>query len=235
MKLIRVADYEALSAQAAELLAAQIVTKPDCVLGLATGSTPIGTYDRLIEKYKAGTLDFSGVTSVNLDEYYGLAGTNDQSYRYFMNTHLFDHVNIRPNFTFVPNGLATDPDAECAAYDRRIAELGGIDMQILGIGDNGHIGFNEPDDCFTGPTHVVELKESTIQANARFFEDISQVPTKALTMGMYSIMQAKHILLLAGANKKDIVEKAVFGPITPQVPASLLQLHHSVTVILAEK
>ena len=232
MKLIKVADYEALSAQAAELLAAQIVVKPNCILGLATGSTPIGTYDCLIEKYKAGKLDFSSVTSVNLDEYYGLAGTDPQSYRYFMNTHLFDHVNIRPNFTFVPNGLATDPEAECAAYDRRIAEMGRIDMQILGI---GHIGFNEPDDYFTGPTHVVELKESTIQANARFFEDISQVPTKALTMGMYNIMQAKHILLLAGANKKDIVEKAVYGPITPQVPASLLQLHHSVTVILAEK
>ena len=235
MKLIKVADYEALSAQAAELLAAQIVVKPNCILGLATGSTPIGTYDCLIEKYKAGKLDFSSVTSVNLDEYYGLAGTDPQSYRYFMNTHLFDHVNIRPNFTFVPNGLATDPEAECAAYDRRIAEMGRIDMQILGIGDNGHIGFNEPDDYFTGPTHVVELKESTIQANARFFEDISQVPTKALTMGMYNIMQAKHILLLAGANKKDIVEKAVYGPITPQVPASLLQLHHSVTVILTEK
>lgn len=234
MRLIKVADYAAMSRVAADILAAQVILKPDCVLGLATGSTPVGAYDLLIEKYKAGELDFSKVTTVNLDEYYGLPGTDDQSYRYFMNTHLFDHVNVDKSRTFVPNGLAADPAAECEAYDRRIAELGGTDIQLLGIGDNGHIGFNEPDDAFTGPTHVVDLKESTIQANSRFFEDISQVPTQALTMGMYCIMQAKRVLLVAGANKKDIIDKAVNGPITPQVPASLLQLHPDVTIILAE-
>jgi len=235
MKLIKVADYAALSRRAADLLAAQVLLKPHCVLGLATGSTPIGTYDCLIEKYKAGELDFSAVTSVNLDEYCGLPGTDPQSYRYFMDTHLFNHINIRRECTFVPDGLAADRQAECDAYDQRIADLGGIDLQVLGIGNNGHIGFNEPDEVFTAPTHVVDLKESTIQANSRFFEDISQVPTQALTMGMRGILQAKRVLLLAGAEKADIVMKAMTGPITPQVPASLLQLHPDVTVILAEK
>ncbi len=234
MRFIKVADYAAMSRLAADILAAQVILKPDCVLGLATGSTPVGAYDGLIAKCKAGELDFSKVTTVNLDEYRGLPETNDQSYRYFMNDHLFNHVNIDKKNTFVPSGTAADAAAECAAYDARIAALGGIDMQLLGIGDNGHIGFNEPDDAFTGPTHVVDLTESTIQANSRFFEDASQVPTQACTMGMYSIMQAKRILLVAGANKKDIIEKAVYGPITPQVPASILQLHPDVTIILAE-
>ena len=235
MNYIVVNNYEELSNKAADLIAAQILVKPHCVLGLATGSSPVGTYKRLIEDNKSGKLDFSTVTSVNLDEYVGLDGSNDQSYRYFMNTNLFDHVNIDKAKTFVPNGCAADLAAEGEAYDRMIAELGGIDLQLLGIGLDGHIGFNEPDDYFTGPTHEVKLDESTIQANARFFASKEEVPTTAITMGMRSIMQAKKVLLIAnGAAKKAIVEKAFFGPIDPQVPASILQLHPDVTVIFSE-
>ena len=235
MNYIVVNNYEQLSNKAADLIAAQILVKPTCVLGLATGSSPVGTYKRLIEDNKSGKLDFSTVTSVNLDEYVGLDGTNDQSYRYFMNTNLFDHVNIDKAKTFVPNGCATDLKAEGEAYDTMIKELGGIDLQLLGIGLDGHIGFNEPDDYFTGPTHEVKLDESTIQANARFFQSKEEVPTTAITMGMRSIMQAKKVLLIAnGAKKKAIVEKAFFGPIDPRVPASILQLHPDVTVIFSE-
>lgn len=232
MKIIEAKSYDELSRIAADLVAAQVILKPDCVLGLATGSTPIGLYNSLIERYQNGTLDFSTVRSVNLDEYCGLDGNNDQSYRYFMDTHLFNHVNIVKENTHVPSGLADDFAAEGAGYDAMIRELGGIDIQVLGIGLDGHIGFNEPDDHFTGPTHEVELDPSTIEANARFFASIDDVPRSAITMGMASIMQARKILLLAsGANKKEIMDKALFGPITPQVPASLLQLHPDVTVI----
>ncbi len=232
MKIINANSYEELSRIAADLVAAQVILKPDCVLGLATGSTPIGLYNSLIERYQNGMLDFSAVRSVNLDEYCGLDGNNDQSYRYFMNTHLFNHVNIEKANTHVPSGLADDLAAEGEQYDAMIRELGGIDIQVLGIGLDGHIGFNEPADHFTGPTHEVELDPSTIEANARFFASIDDVPRSAITMGMASIMQARKILLLAsGANKQDIMDKALFGPITPQVPASLLQLHPDVTVI----
>lgn len=234
MKLIRVPSYEEMSRQAAELLAAQVLLEPSCVLGLATGSSPVGMYDLLAKKCAAGDLDFSAVRSINLDEYCGLTAEDEQSYRYFMNKNLFDHINIRPENTHVPDGLAEDKEAVCAAYDKLIADLGGIDMQVLGIGHNGHVGFNEPDDYYTAGTHVVDLKESTIKANARFFEDISQVPTQAVTMGMKSIMQSRRILLLAGKDKKEIVEKALFGRITPQVPASLLQLHPDLTVLLVD-
>ena len=235
MKYIVVNTYDELSNKAADLIAAQILVKPDCVLGLATGSSPVGTYKRLIEDNKAGKIDFSAVTSVNLDEYVGLDGSNDQSYRYFMNDNLFNHVNIDKAKTFVPSGLAEDLAAEGEAYDAMIKELGGIDLQLLGIGLDGHIGFNEPDDYFTGPTHQVTLDESTIEANARFFASKDEVPTTAITMGMLSIMQAKKVLLVAnGAAKKAIVEKAFFGPIDPQVPASILQLHPDVTVIYSE-
>jgi len=235
MKYIVVNTYEELSNKAADLIAAQILVKPNCVLGLATGSSPVGTYKRLIEDNKAGKIDFSTVTSVNLDEYVGLDGSNDQSYRYFMNDNLFNHVNIDKAKTFVPSGLAEDLAAEGAAYDAMIKELGGIDLQLLGIGLDGHIGFNEPDAYFTGPTHQVTLDESTIEANARFFASKDEVPTTAITMGMLSIMQAKKVLLIAnGAAKKAIVEKAFFGPIDPQVPASILQLHPDVTVIFSE-
>ncbi|MBQ6706182.1 MAG: glucosamine-6-phosphate deaminase [Clostridia bacterium] len=235
MKYIVVKSYEELSNKAADLIAAQILVKPNCVLGLATGSSPVGTYQRLIADNKAGKIDFSTVTSVNLDEYVGLDGGNDQSYRYFMNDNLFNHVNIDKEKTFVPNGCAKDLKAEGEAYDQMIRDLGGIDLQLLGIGLDGHIGFNEPDDVFTGPTHEVKLDESTIKANARFFANEDEVPKTAITMGMLSIMQAKKVLLVAnGAAKKEIVEKAFFGPIDPKVPASILQLHPDVTVIFSE-
>lgn len=235
MKYITVKTYEELSNKAADLIAAQILVKPNCVLGLATGSSPVGTYKRLIADNQAGKIDFSTVTSVNLDEYVGLDGSNDQSYRYFMNHNLFDHVNIDKSKTFVPSGLAADLKAEGEAYDAMIQELGGIDLQLLGIGLDGHIGFNEPDAYFTAATHEVKLDESTIKANARFFVSEDEVPTTAITMGMLSIMQAKKVLLIAnGAAKKEIVEKAFFGPIDPQVPASILQLHPDVTVIYSE-
>ena len=235
MNYIVVNTYEELSNKAADLIAAQILVKPHCVLGLATGSSPVGTYKRLITDNQAGKIDFSTVTSVNLDEYVGLDGSNDQSYRYFMNHNLFDHINIDKQKTFVPNGCAADLKAEGEAYDAMIRDLGGIDLQLLGIGLDGHIGFNEPDYYFTGPTHEVKLDESTIRANARFFASEDEVPKTAITMGMQSIMQAKKVLLIAnGAAKKAIIEKAFFGPIDPQVPASILQLHPDVTVIFSE-
>lgn len=235
MKFIKVKTYEELSKKAADILASVVILKPDCVLGLATGSSPVGTYKELIKKYEAGELDFSRVTSVNLDEYVGLDGTHDQSYRYFMNYNLFDHVNIDKSRTFVPNGKAADAAAEGEAYDKNIERLGGIDIQLLGIGPDGHIGFNEPDSFFTKETHKVSLHPSTIEANARFFESADDVPKSAITMGMGAIMQAKRVLLVAnGAAKKDIVEKAFFGPITPEVPASILQLHPDLTVIYSE-
>jgi len=235
MKFITTKTYEEMSNKAADIIAAQIIVKPNCVLGLATGSSPVGTYKRLIEDNKNGKIDFSTVTSVNLDEYVGLDGSNDQSYRYFMNDNLFNHVNIDKAKTFVPNGCAADLKAEGENYDNMIKALGGIDLQLLGIGLDGHIGFNEPDKYFTGATHEVTLDESTIKANARFFASEDEVPKTAITMGMMSIMQAKKIVLVAnGAAKKEIVEKSFFGPIDPQVPASILQLHPDVTVIYSE-
>lgn len=235
MKFITAESYEALSRQAARIIAAQVTLKPDSVLGLATGSTPVGTYRQLGKWCKEGKLSFEEVTTVNLDEYAGLEGTNDQSFRYFMQTNLFDHINVKPENTFVPNGVAKDLEAECDEYDARVERLGGIDLQLLGIGVDGHIGFNEPADFFERKTHVVELDESTIIANSRFFENADQVPRKAVTLGMGGIMGAKKILFIAnGKAKKDIVEKAFFGPIDPRVPASILQLHPDVTVIYTE-
>ena len=232
MNIIHVSSYEELSRKAADIIAAQVILKPDCILGLATGSTPIGTYQNLIKKYQQGDLDFSKVTTFNLDEYLGLTPDHPQSYRYFMNDNLFHHVNVRPECTHVPDGCAADPKAYGLAYDQAILEQGGIDLQLLGIGNNGHIAFNEPADEFVKETHTVELKQSTIEANKRFFESIEQVPTKAITMGMGSIMQAKKVLLIAdGPAKKEAIEKAFYGPICPQVPASILQLHPDLTVI----
>ena len=236
MKFITVDTYEKLSRQAANIISAQVILKPDSVLGLATGSSPLGTYKQLIEWYEKGDIDFSEVTSVNLDEYVGLDGTNDQSYRYFMNKNFFEHINIDINNTFVPNGCAVDLAVEGKRYDEHMAELGGIDLQLLGIGLDGHIGFNEPDKYFVKSTHVVDLHESTIKANSRFFANIDEVPKRAITMGMVSIMQAKKILLIAsGKEKRDILEKAFYGPITPEIPASILQLHPDITVIYSEK
>lgn len=235
MKIISAPTYDAMSRKAAQILAAQVITKPDCVLGLATGSTPIGTYKQLIEWYQNGDLDFSQVHSVNLDEYCGLAPSHDQSYRYFMQTNLFDHINIKPENTNVPNGLAEDLDAECARYEQIMADLGGIDIQVLGMGHNGHIAFNEPADHFPLYTHSVELAESTIDANSRFFATRDEVPRRALTMGIKSIMKARKILVVVnGEAKADIVKAAFFGPVTPQVPASILQLHPDVTLVADE-
>lgn len=232
MRFISCADYTAMSRQAANLISAQVIVKPNCVLGLATGSTPIGTYKQLIEWYNKGDLSFANVRSVNLDEYKGLSGDHDQSYRYFMQNNLFNHVDIDVANTSVPNGKAEDADAECAAYDAHIRELGGIDLQLLGMGHNGHIGFNEPADEFVGPTHVVELAQSTIDANKRFFASEADVPRQALTMGMAAILQARSVVVVvSGEDKAEIVHKAFFGPITPRVPASLLQLHPNVTVV----
>ena len=232
MRVIETKSYAELSRKAANLISAQVLSKPNSVLGLATGSTPIGTYKQLIEWYEKGDLDFSEVKSINLDEYVGLTGDHDQSYRYFMNTNLFNHVNIDKSKTNVPSGVAEDLEAECKRYDALIDEMGGIDLQLLGIGHNGHIGFNEPADSFVAPTHVVELGETTINANARFFSSADEVPKMAVTMGIKAIMQAKKVLLIAnGPDKKAIVEKALYGPVTPEVPASILQLHPDLTVV----
>ena len=235
MKFVTVSNYEKMSRSAANIISAQVIIKPDSVLGLATGSSPLGTYNQLIKWYEKGDVDFSNVTSVNLDEYVGLDGSNSQSYRYFMDNNFFNHININKGNTFVPNGCAVDLAEEGRRYDEHIEELGGIDLQLLGIGLDGHIGFNEPDDYFVKSTHVVDLHESTIKANSRFFENESDVPKQAITMGMISIMQSKKILLIAsGSAKKEILDKAFFGPITPQIPASILQLHPDITVIYSE-
>lgn len=236
MKFITVKNYQKLSRQAANIISAQVILKPDSVIGLATGSTPLGVYKQLIEWHKKGDIDFSEVTSVNLDEYVGLDGEHEQSYRYFMNNNFFNYINIKKKNTFVPDGCSNDLDKEGEEYDKRIKQVGGIDLQLLGIGLDGHIGFNEPDDFFVKNTHVVDLHESTIKANSRFFKSVEDVPKQAITMGMVSIMQAKNILLIAnGKSKKDILEKAFFGPITPKIPASILQLHPNITVIYSEE
>lgn len=225
-------DYQSASRIAANIISAQVIMKPDCVLGLATGSTPIGTYEQLIEWYRKGDLDFSAVHSINLDEYRGLTPDNDQSYRYFMNTHLFDSINIDKQNTFVPDGTEPDADKACRDYDEIIRSHGGIDLQVLGLGHNGHIGFNEPDSAFSKGTQCVKLTESTISANARFFASIDEVPKEAYTMGIGSIMQAKKVMVIvSGEGKKDIVKRAFLGPVTPEVPASILQLHKDVILV----
>jgi len=235
MRIISVENYEELSTKAADIIAAQVILKPDCVLGLATGSSPVGTYKKLIERYEKGELDFSGCRSVNLDEYLGLDPENDQSYRYFMNTNLFGGINIKPENTNVPSGIAVDSAAECARYDALIKSLGGIDLQLLGLGNNGHIGFNEPAEAFSTGTHCVDLTENTIQANKRFFASEEDVPRRACTMGVREIMQAKTVLMVvSGEAKAQAVRDAFFGPVTPHVPASILQLHPDF-ILVADK
>lgn len=232
MRVYCAADYYHASRVAANIISAQVIMKPDCVLGLATGSTPIGTYEQLIRWYEKGDLDFSQVHSINLDEYRGLSPENEQSYRYFMNTHLFDKINIDKTNTFVPDGLEPDPEKACRDYEEIIRAHGGVDLQILGLGHNGHIGFNEPGSAFEKETHCVTLSENTRQANARFFASMEEVPTEAYTMGIKSIMQAKKIVVIvSGESKKEIVKKAFHGPITPEVPASVLQLHNDVILV----
>ncbi len=234
MTIVKAKDYADLSRKAANIISAQIIMKPACVLGLATGSSPEGTYKQLIDWYKKGDLDFSQVTTVNLDEYRGLPPEHEQSYRYFMNKHLFDNVNIDKSRTFVPDGLA-DPVEGCKKYEEIIKSTGGIDLQLLGIGVNGHIGFNEPDVFFESETHCVDLTENTIEANRRFFKSKDEVPKQAYTVGLRTIMHAKRILVIAsGENKADAVYNAIYGRITPQVPASILQLHNDVIIIADE-
>ena len=235
MRIIKTKTYEEMSAIAAGIIGGQVLLKPNCVLGLATGSSPIGTYKDLVKSYEDGVLDFSEVRTVNLDEYCGLDGTNPNSYRYFMNDNLFDHVNIDKANTHVPNGHADDLEEEAVRYESFIQSLGGIDLQLLGIGHNGHIGFNEPGAAFEKETHCVDLTESTIEANKRFFASEDDVPKQAYTMGIKNIMQAKKILLIAGGEEKaEALKNSLYGPITPSVPASILQLHNDVTVIADE-
>ena len=235
MRFVSVSDYEQMSRKAAGVLAAQLLLKPDSVLGLATGSTPLGIYQNLIAWNREGMIDFSQAKSVNLDEYCGLSPEHDQSYAYYMRENLFSRVNIDPANTHIPNGLAEDPEGEGARYDALIRSLGGTDIQLLGIGHTGHIGFNEPAGEYVGPTHRVELNPKTIEANSRFFASMDDVPRYAVTMGIGSIMNAKKILLVAsGGDKADILYRSFFGPITPQVPASVLQLHPDVTVVADE-
>lgn len=235
MRIYKAKDYEEMSRKAAGIVSAQIIMKPDCVLGLATGSTPVGLYKQLIEWYRNGDLDFSGVRTVNLDEYKGISRENDQSYYYFMHQNLFDHVNIPAGNTHLPDGMEPDSEKECRRYEELIQSMGSVDLQLLGIGHNGHIGFNEPADAFDKQVHCVNLTQSTIEANKRFFASAEEVPRQAYTMGIQTIMRSKKILIIAnGEGKADIVRDAFFGPITPMVPASVLQLHNDVTLVTDE-
>lgn len=235
MRIYKAKHYVDMSRKAANIVSAQVIMKPNCVLGLATGSTPIGLYKQLVEWYNKGDLDFSEVMTVNLDEYKGLSRDNDQSYYYFMHQNLFDHVNIPAENTYLPNGMEPDSQKECQEYTDLLQSLGGVDLQLLGIGHNGHIGFNEPGEAFDKQVHCVNLTQSTIEANKRFFASADDVPKQAYTMGIKTIMQAKKILIVAsGEDKAEIVRDAFFGPITPKVPASVLQLHNDVTLVADE-
>jgi len=235
MRIYKEKDYEAMSRRAASVIAAHVLLKPDCVLGLATGSTPVGAYRRLAQWCAEGALSFAQVRTANLDEYKGLAPDHPQSYRYFMQENLFNHIDILPENTNLPNGLAEDAAAECARYDKVIAGLGGIDLQLLGIGHTGHIGFNEPAPAYAAGTQVIDLAQRTIEANARFFDSADQVPRQAFTMGIQTIMHARNILMVvSGADKAEILKKLVEGPITPEVPASAIRLHPSVILVADE-
>jgi len=235
MRTIRAKDYQDASRKAANILSAQVILKPDCVLGLATGSSPVGIYQQLSKWQQQGDLDFSEVRTVNLDEYVGLAADHPQSYARFMRENFFDHINILPENTNIPNGLNPDAALECKRYDNLIRSLGGVDLQLLGIGANGHIGFNEPCDTFVTGTHCVDLTESTIDANARFFDSKDDVPRQAFTMGIMDIMQAKKVVMIVtGANKAQAVLDAFCGPVTPKVPASIMQLHPDFTLVADE-
>ena len=226
MKIIRAKDYKDMSRKAANIISAQVIMKPNCVLGLATGGTPVGTYAQLIDWYNKGDIDFSEVTTVNLDEYRGLPRDHEQSYWYFMQKNFFGSVNVQPDRIHVPDGSNPNAEEACREYDAIIRNVGGIDLQLLGIGVDGHIGFNEPGQAFELGTHCVDLTESTIDANQRFFNSRDEVPRQAYTMGIKTIMQARKVLMVAnGSNKAEIIKKAFFGPVTPEVPASILQMH----------
>lgn len=235
MKIVRAKDYKDMSRKAANIISAQIIMKANCVLGLATGSTSIGAYEQLVEWYNKGDLDFSEVTTINLDEYKGISRDNDQSYYYFMNEKLFDRVNINKKNTYLPDGMEPDSEVACRKYNDIIHSIGGVDLQLLGLGHNGHIGFNEPGIAFEKETHCVNLSSRTIKANMRFFADEKDVPRQAYTMGIKTIMSAHKILVVvSGEDKAEILKNAFFGPITPSVPASVLQLHNDVTVVADE-
>lgn len=228
-------SYEAISEKSAQIVAAQIILKENSVLGLATGSTPIGMYERLVKMYEEGKIDFSEITCFNLDEYYKLKPENEQSYSYYMDKYLFSKVNILSENIYIPSGITDDIEGVCRKYDEEIVNHGNIDLQVLGIGNNGHIGFNEPDIRFEAGTHLVQLDEETIKANARFFDSIDLVPRQAISMGIRNIMHSKKILLLAnGENKAKILEKMLFEDVTPNIPASILQLHNDVTIVIDE-
>lgn len=235
MRIIRAKDYEDMSRKAANIISSVMTLKPDCVLGLATGSSPVGTYKHLIRRYENGDLDFSQVTSVNLDEYKGLDRENSQSYYYFMRENLFSHVNIRMENTYIPDGTEADSEKACSAYNEILHNVGSVDLQLLGIGHDGHIGFNEPADTFAKETHCVDLTDMTIEANARFFASRDEVPTQAYTMGIQTIMSARKVLMVAsGADKAKIIREAFFGPVTPKVPASILQFHPNFILVADE-
>lgn len=235
MKLIVVNNYEELSKVAAKEFSKVIKEKENAVLGLATGGTPVGMYKELIKMYEKKELNFSKITTVNLDEYIGLNPEHNQSYRYFMNNNLFNHINIDKSNTFIPNGLAEDLEAQCKEYDQKIVELGGIDIQLLGVGNNGHIAFNEPNSELSSGTHIISLTDNTIEANARFFDNIDDVPRKAITMGVGGIMKAKKIILIASGESKAEAVKGIFsGKITTENPATMLQMHRDVTIIVDE-
>lgn len=235
MKIMSASDYGSMSRKAANIISAQVILFPNSVLGLATGATPLGIYRQLIDWYQKGDIDFSKTRTVNLDEYCGLPADNSQSYHYYMHSNFFDQVNIPDENINIPNGIAEDIDSECERYDKLITELGGIDLQVLGIGNTGHIGFNEPDESFDKTTHCVKLKQRTIEANSKFFENPNQVPKYAITVGIKAIMQAKKLLLVAnGSGKAEILYRALLGPVTPSIPASILQLHPDVTVVATE-
>ena len=233
MRIIVCKNYEEVSKKAAQMILSQVTLKPNSVLGLATCSTPIGMYENLVELNKNGDIDFSEVRTFNLDEYYNLPKESDQSYHYFMHKNLFNHINIKPSNIHIPNGMTEDVDAECERYDELIKKAGGVDIQVLGIGNNAHIGFNEPTVNFEKGTHLVELEDSTIEANSRFFDNIEDVPKKAITMGVGSIFKSKKIMLIAtGENKAKAIYNTVYGKVVPEVPASILQFHNDIVLIL---
>lgn len=234
-RIVVVKNPDEMGVKAADHFEALIQSKPACVIGLATGSTPLPLYKELIAREKAGKIDFTRVRSANLDEYKGLSPEHPQSYRKFMQENLFDHIAIKPENTIVPDGLAEDVQAMCEAYECQIEAWGGVDLQLLGIGHDGHIGFNEPDDHFPSMTHEVKLTDMTIDANKRFFDSIDDVPKSAISMGIGTIMAAKKIVMIVtGADKRDILHKTFWGPVTPEVPASILQYHPNVTLICDE-
>ncbi len=236
MKVIKVHDYQDMSRKVANIISAQVILKPNCNLGLATGTTPIGAYEQLIKWYEKGDVDFAEISTFNLDEYRGLGKDDTQSYRYFMNHTFFDHINIDKKRTHVPDGLNEDSEAACKEYDKIVAEAGHIDLQLLGIGRNGHIGFNEPAEAFSKGTHCVDLTPSTIEANARLFNSADEVPRQAYTMGVQMIMHARMILVAAtGKDKAEAVRNMVEGPVTPECPASILQLHNDCVVVADEE